>query len=821
MALKTLLLIAILYLIGLAVGFFPMLKAWYYQRPPPGPAQPHSAQGKLFVGYFNALFPQTGIAYLNALTDAELQQLFDSLSWYYLPLVQQIPSSRRAPLTSNSPSEWTQYFAADGTDDGVYPSPGDAAAGTFFCSVFSATIGTPRSEFTCYGQPYQAIQMTQMTGRRNGFPNNAYIEPVAFACEALGKALMTAPKCEENAPALTCSDGSNPIESCGSSKSRPATALVLRGGANAVPNPYSGTAAGAYAGQGFDFKPNQPRGNYGAPRPRTAGQNFIDQNPAYASNRAEARGEKPPAKTRGIHKSVNCANVSPSCPPTSPCWKCGEKGSGCCSYTSPGAQSPNICCWNYDTDSVNPACCDWPTVCSAYKSPSSGNIYSDYCAAPCTWQCDSGTCDWFIINESDPTSSTEWLDWVKTQPQGSDAWVNTLLYQCQPCVEASGKCTKGIGGQYGNKWPDSFPKASFESTMFYWLPGYGKFVNFGKTGVYFQYVHFLMTCPQWSADGKQYMRWSFPQIVQTSVLNAGNSELQQQLSDLTAGTETDARQYFEGYVTTLRGATYEGSGGTEVDNNMKWAVGNVNGMLNPKDTSFLQWLDQTVVTKYYKASDKVKNPQYQQKIDYYPAQAVALVAGAAIYGATGAQPLGYFDDAMPDTYETGFGNWPFGSFFAGSNLGGCAYNTVYRLGWDSVQLTMMPTGMGSAKYCNYPAYDFELVFIGSKQWICQNGMKILDPTQDWANYTQYGFVQGTGDTGVDEAKYNLQSLDATKMALTERNVPCCWAGTMPNATHYQVPDPPIKDTSNCPYRDDVYRYYYGKGGNNGQPPSCG
>ena len=89
---KLVLLIVILYLIGAVVGYYSWIKAWFYQRPPPGPAQTHSEQGKLFVSYFNAVFPQTGTDYLNALTDTELQQMWNSLNWYYLPLVQQIPS---------------------------------------------------------------------------------------------------------------------------------------------------------------------------------------------------------------------------------------------------------------------------------------------------------------------------------------------------------------------------------------------------------------------------------------------------------------------------------------------------------------------------------------------------------------------------------------------------------------------------------------------------------------------------------------------------------------------------------------------------------
>lgn len=720
----------------------------WWVRPGPAPPQPHSKTGKLLIGYFTALYPQTGQTYLEGLSDTQLQQLWNSLYWYYLPLVQQIPDAKRAPLQNNSPATWTQYFAADGTDEGNYGSPG--VPGTFFCSVFSAQLSTPVSEYTCYGQPYQAIQFIRMTGRRNGFPNNAYIEPVAFVCESLGKSLLTAPKCLENAPAQNCPDSSSPIPNCNSKNSM-----------NSMNSRNSSNSMGSW--------------------------NFAPARKALAAS--------------------PCANTLPTCPPQSPCYKCGKPGGGCCSYTNQYGMT-DVCCWDYSKNAPDTSCCAWPTVCAAYASPSTGSVYDNYCATPCSWQCDpdSGTCDWTV-------DGTSWSQWLLKQ-RGTSDWVGTLLNECRPCNTAGSAC------QLPESWQES---SDFESTMFYWLPGYGRFMNFGQTGVYFQYVHFLLTCPKYAANGKQWLRWTFPQVLQTSVLNQGNTELQQQLQDLTSGQLTDRRQYLEGYVTTLRGTQYEGNKGTPVPNKLPWGnrVNNVNGQLNPLDDTFLQHVDAITVTRYYSAADRVANPQYNKRIAFTPDQAVCLVAGASIYGATGAQAMGYFSGAYPDKYGTGFGTWPFGTFFSGSNLGGCAYNTVYALGWDSVQLTMMPTGTGSAKYCNYPAYDFELVFIGSKQDVCQNKMKLLDPTQDWDNYTQFGFVQGSGDATRDAAAFNVVPLDASKMRLSERNVPCCW-GTqpMPNATQYAQPDPPVADTSNCPYRDNVYRYYYDKGGNTGIPPSC-
>jgi hypothetical protein len=46
-------------------------------------------------------------------------------------------------------------------------------------------------------------------------------------------------------------------------------------------------------------------------------------------------------------------------------------------------------------------------------------------------------------------------------------------------------------------------------------------------------------------------------------------------------------------------------------------------------------------------------------------------------------------------------------------------------------------------------------------------------------------------------------LAASKMRLTERNVPDDWVGPFPNAAAYDQPKEFIPDTSWCPYDDEV------------------
>jgi len=656
---------------------------------PPRPPQPHTPESELLISYFKALYPNVPQSGWDALKDDELEELYDSLYWYYLPLVQQIRSDKRLPLQSPTKNEWTQAFLSDGTDCGQWGSDG-----TFFCSVFG---GCPDGgEFSDYAQPYQAIQFIKPYGRRDGFPNDCYVEPVAFVCEDLGRSLYTAPDCTGYLPKPTC-----------------------------------GTTH-----------------------------------------------ETLPMLSEAT--STDCSKVTPTCPPDSTCNRC-SKG---CTYNSGSSDMSDTCCYDWNTKQPDDSVCSWPEICMA-QPPKPGDSddspYSNYCDVPCGYLCGTQSCDWYYDGK------TEWLDWLKYLSYSYD-WVNDLKYNVKPSSSA-----------VPNK-----SKAYFNKTMFYWQPGYGKFLNMGKTGIYFQYVHFMLTCPKVDTQGNP-LRWTFPQIVQASTMgSSGNAELGYQLNDLTNGKMKDERYYLEGFVTTLKGSSYEGiGGGEEVDNDLLYGdeCGNVDGKINPLDDDFLKFVDSLVVTKYYDPAQKIKNPQYGKYIRFTPAQAVALVAGAHIYGATGADAYGYMKGSVPSKYESGWGTYPHGTFFSGSNLGSCVYDMVYALGWDSLQLTMMPTGAGRTSYCTYPWYDFELVYVSEmdRTDLCKKGFKLLDITSDLRAYVDGGYVR------VSKAK-NVTPFDAGKMALSERNVPYTCGSFRPNAQHYNQPSPAVKDTTNCPYYDDVYRY---------------
>jgi len=375
-----------------------------------------------------------------------------------------------------------------------------------------------------------------------------------------------------------------------------------------------------------------------------------------------------------------------------------------------------------------------------------------------------------------------------------------------------------------------------KTTMFYWIPGYGKFLNMGKTGVFLMYEHMLLTAPK---TGKMYdyaskrmvtvpIRWSYPQVL--TVATQGNQGLATQLMGLMSGQYKDPRRYLEGFVTTLRdgpGTKYKAGtytplqGGVEVSNKQPFDV--MNPLLNPMDDANLQAVAKMTVTKYYDpgATPKVVNPQAGQPIEYQPYEAVMLQQGMLIHGATANSSetnLRYVTMSGKRTGMHGAGVWPFGCHFSGSDIGHCIYQLIGMCNWDSGQFTQMPTGAGGGKYCNYPEYDYEIVYVADKKVMCKTNFMMLDPIQDWKNYTTYGFVQGSSAPtlsarqAADAKCLNAAPFDTKKMRLTERNVPDDWKPPMPNAAQYDQPAEFIPDVSKCTYADKVYDPWAAKHG---------
>jgi hypothetical protein len=657
---------------------------------PPGPPEPpgvSTAEINAVRGYLNALYPMAKGSLTN-LDDTDVIKFYDSLDWYYLPLVRDIPKERKELKGPYTDAE-TQWFMADGADCGTAVTK----PGTFTCSVFGGSCDSWEfGKSGSGGRPYQNICMIKPYGRRNGVPNNAYIECVAFVCEGLGKMLLNAPKCGTTAP---------PIKE-------------------------SFTAINC------------------------------------------------PIKTEcsGKDASGTVQNDDPGC-------KVGTAG------------QEDICCWNYSTNKVDNSVCQWPTNCAAIQDSPNGPVFNNYCAVPCGYSnCDvtSGNCDWFINNES-------WIDYIKKLGNVSDytqaVKITRDLQNSKPVLNGS--------------QPAPRADVSLKDTMFYWCKGYGKFLNMGKTGTYFNYFHFLLTMPKFDSTGKIPIRWSFPQILQTATMAGGNTELYNQLNILISGEYAkgkkvyDKRQYLEGYVTTL--ISHQGDGGIQVANE----TNGINKVVNPLDDDNLIMVDKMTITKYYDPDSKIKNPQYNKPIKFTPLEAVMLLQGMHIYGATGnstERPFVTMTPGLPWTSNSG--TYPFGVFFDGANLGHCVYQSIKLCGWDSAQFTQMPTGAGGKKYCNYPEYDFEIVYIQDKQEVCESGFKLLDPIVEYDDFVTNGYL-------LPNENLEIVPLDASILKLSERNVPSTWTGPFPNTIAYNIDKnyQYYTDVSKCPYKDEVYSKYSG------------
>lgn len=741
------------------------ISPWIYSKQ----SGDRSVQGARILQYLKVLYPQSA-NFLNDVSDNNLISFYNGLHWYYLPLPAPIDMTRGLPLTSYDQNSETIYYMADGFDCGQYSSDSSSNSnGDFVCQVFSSCN---QAEFdSTKALPYQCISFIKPYARREGFPSYSYVEAVDFPCETIGKMLENAPGCSSTSPSIPC-NGNN--------------RKSIR------------------------------------KKDISSSDNIIIINNRIKPSRL-------PNKTDPVGKNTCTCSEYQGDPTDCLC----PDG---CIYTDPDSGMTDTCCWDWDSNAPDQSVCTWPNMCSAYLSGST--VYNNYCNIP-SWFEDFPTPD--SDTTTNPTGDfvvgqERWMDWLNGTAEGNEYWVTDMIkgygtttQPAKPSLLDSGGTPTGV-----------VPNPEFESSnkvMFYpRTRGYGKFINHGKTAIYYNYQHFFLTCPKTTPKGDT-VRWFYPYILQVNQSNGGNTRFQEQLEALSNGTLTDKRYYLEGYVTTLKGAEYEGykttpgdGGGSDVivlANTFEWGncIENTNGLINPLDDDFLRFVDQKTICKYYPPSSQVLNPQYGETIKFTPQDSVALQAGSWIHGDGGADIFnryfneddkqvyvlkdGYFDSSIT-TYgqEWPIGTWPFGVYFGGANLGGPAYDVAEALGLDSLQLTQMPTGLGRPSYCVYPGYDEESVLFMTHSEACKQGFVLLNPFAD-ANYVNYGFVWGSGDTDKDTETYSIIPIDATKMPLTVRNTPQCWQdehnGLLnSNALYYEAdPDATVDLYGTCPYKDAV------------------
>lgn len=807
--------------------------------------QEQNEKSKNIINYLSRLYPTTNIdnlidtkskkyligamknatSFFSRIPQNELIDLYlNKLEWYYTPLAciseGQYPFQKdRYNLKDMSENAECSAYLTDGMD---ISSTKGQSCDTFTCSAFQSSGDSQWGVEK--GTPYQVNLFIKPYGRRHGVPNYSYVESVAFPCESLGRILYNAGN-----PNGDCSDKlpigkgypTNPIDGQQININEVSFESQIN------PNPYLDWSL-LYACQ-YPTKENY--------------QDDKSQSPGFGES---------------ITSDSGILSIG--------CWTTGNP------KTQNGQQGiPNLCISKYGGS----------VLCGDFGS----------CTNPCFFVSDQNLDDTeFTPQNFQPKSNGYYFVYTNKQEGTSDKKCITIDESCKipelkyPLIfsndehwlswlyKFNGSTYELIQG-FENIVPNTFLNqkntgiypSAVDKTMFYWCKGYGKFINYGKTGVYLNYNHFVLTCPQkglacknnFGIDNSNCVkdnqeikvnpRWSFPMLVLLS-----DNYLKKQIKDLMNPNLKDNRKYLSGFCTTLRNPKYEAvlpknSKGYVLNdspnNYVKWgknSVGNVSNsegypiLYNPADETFLKLIEKMTISKYYPPEEKIKNPCYNINCNFNAFQAVILCAAMQIYGDNG-------NDCTLDikgcntNKNVGRGTYPFGSFFTGSNVGGCVYKTLRSLQWDSVQITQMPTGAGRGSYCTQPGYDFEIIVLGAKNFLCKApdnlnkswinsdkaslyknelrddfypGFCQLDISKDWINYINNGFIQGTGNLQNDIKKYNLMPFQGPKsnsdyaMLLTEINNPPNYLP--PNTQWYNYVHPGYW---NCSYKDSLISKY--------------
>jgi len=929
------------------------------------------------VPYFMVLYPVVDKPVWFKMDPKKIRKLYQSLNWYYLPVVDDVGTqmvtweghsrqiSRRAPLAGAYKNQWTEAFLSDSTDQLIWLEPvnqdnakipcdgvqeddkctknccfyGSTCTGKEFdgmcrdnaataaCSVFPSkappnlpaqgptwhmgahacslddlsgnkvstacqnklsAIGSDgksllknetievkvknkkgkyvNEKVPVNSADFQFITLIQPFARKQGCPNFAYIEQVAYVCEGGGKLLLTAPDCIS--PSLTNA------EYIGS---------FLRNkfcGIECDPTDWKACEVSA---EKWKAKQHDVVENF-IPRELLDGHQFIDDEDAYHRPQHHAPTRHRPTKpTQPTHPA------KPTGPPLGTL-----KGT---------AMGPGGC---------------------GFKD------------------------GWNAFNQTGANGRGLWVG-----PHGQPASTLQDIMKGHAVVSGKPPASFPLAATYGVNlcsqhpdYPANSPKCSGH-TMFYWEAGYGKFLNMGISGVYQNYIHFLLTLPNNPVTlpnngGKANLRMTLPGVLSMGVASSSLSSLQALCGEGKEAGARDKRRYLSGYVTTFQKGSVLGRKYGLVPNDVSnrrhvgyvydfeasdddwenkvvvisgrsyWAthwdphietipskqygnvfptsvntwnkeynkkiynnnipgIGNAGGLQNPQEgiTAFMQYLKQSrdrdaylkappkfqgdanlcaiasqCVQCYYPPNLNIENPHYNEKVAMSSDDGCLLWQAININGDTGCDTYGYSNGPAKCKELLGAGclEFPYSSYYFGAGIGSCIYALTAALGWNSSQFALMPTGGGNAKFCTYPGYDFEIVQIADKKALCSNlppgaspgeradydtqipyAFKLLDITgggnEDVLDfYTQHGFIQGSTIGGTnsaahqqarleaDKAMYKVQPFNACLMPLSEQNVdPTVWGNKTPNMLFYDEPHGKCElDPSN--YSEDITDY---------------
>lgn len=275
------------------------------------------------------------------------------------------------------------------------------------------------------------------------------------------------------------------------------------------------------------------------------------------------------------------------------------------------------------------------------------------------------------------------------------------------------------------------------TTMYYPQKGYGRFTNYGKTGIYYSNVSVLLTIPDLN------LRMKMEQIIQLVGNSVGGLSIHNQLEALLSKNTKDPRYYLSGYV-VLPNNEYNKL--RQDDKTKVFKIQNKrnviceNPLINPGDDPRLKNILNNFTALYIPPEAKVKNPNYNKSLSYDYETAIQLLMAMYIHGCTGNHQKN--------------NNYPFGSYNSyGMVLGHLAYVRTKAMGWNTIQLARDPDYSGnSMKYCEWPFYDYEIIHVAADPPKWFKPSMADSPNPKYPNETDgYGFDLSVGGVWADES----------------------------------------------------------------------
>lgn len=364
----------------------------------------------------------------------------------------------------------------------------------------------------------------------------------------------------------------------------------------------------------------------------------------------------------------------------------------------------------------------------------------------------------------------------------NNAQTETNLYDCIDKPTDEDSCALPWSVQY--KDPAKSVTIPVITTMYYPQQGYGRFTNYGKTGIYYSNVSLLLTIPDLN------LRMTMEQIIQLVGRAVGGLSIYHQLQALRDKDQKDPRKYLAGYVVLPNKeytALMQNSPKVYKINNKRNIVCE-NPLINPQDDPRLKSIAKNFTALYIPPEENVENPNHYKPLNYDYETAIQLLMAMYIHGCTG-------NHGQTE-------NYPFGSYNSyGMVIGHLAYVRTKAMGWNTVQLARDPDYSGnSMKYCEWPFYDYEIIHVAAtppdwfkpsmakasnpsypnetdgygfdlsvggvwadesaaKSYVFCRGMFTLDLTKFLSFYLVNGYIPGTGDWVTDVALFNPQNIN--------------------------------------------------------------